>query len=185
MSVTIPTCPTDCTYTLPVVEADICNPDVDFGQIDTIYLAARNAADFTDWTSQTEWNTRLSNNGSGADDIRYLFGIGDKPEPEQAEFDISKDRTIYGKKTHTINFKIEETSLVNYTFMRNLECNGVYKMWYQSSKWLYGGSDGVEDVSIKVSEIIPESNEEFKYINMAVTWKYQFSPEKTELNPIE
>lgn len=185
MSIVNPTCPTDCNYTLPEVEADICNPDVDFGQVDTIYLAARNASDLTDWTSQAEWNTRLSNNGSGADDIRFLYGKGDKPADEQAEFEISRERMIYGKKTFTINFGVEETSSVNYTFMRNLECNGNYKMWFQSGKWLYGGNTGIENVSIKVSEVIPESQDEFKVIQMTITWKYQFSPEKTELNPVE
>ncbi len=127
MSIVNPTCPSDCTYTLQIVDADICNPDLAFGQINTIYLAARNATDFTDWTDQTEWDARLSNTGSDAEDIRYLFGIGEKPAAESAEYKISKGRTIYGKRTHTITFEVEDTGVNNYNFIRYLQCNGFYK----------------------------------------------------------
>jgi hypothetical protein len=81
---------------------------------------------------------------------------------------------------------MDDTGTINYnTFMRQLECHGTYKIWYQSGKWLYGGNAGIDDVTIKANEIIAESNDEIKVIQLTFMWKSKFSPEKTELNPIE
>ena len=59
MSLPIITCPTDCTYDVPVISMDECNPFVDFDEVDHIYLTGIDQ-ELADWTDLAEWTTRLS-----------------------------------------------------------------------------------------------------------------------------
>ena len=45
---------------LPPVKADICAPDLNFGEVDKIYLGNQGNP-FLDWTDLAEWTARLDN----------------------------------------------------------------------------------------------------------------------------
>jgi hypothetical protein len=182
MSVVIPTCPTDCTSVLPDVDFDYCAPDFNMGQISEIYIGNIDQG-FTDWTSLAEWNSRISEDSSDVDALRRLYVIGDKPEPESNDIDMSKDRIVVGNKKHTLNFRIDETGATNYEFLRTLECGTKYNVWFVAGKYVYGGNDGIE-ANLKLNDIIPEDNQELNTFNGTVVWEAKFHPERTD-NPMD
>ena len=165
------------TVELPVVEADFCGPDIDFGEVDRIYIG-NPGNPFTDWTSLTEWNARLDNAATGdATKIRFLNIIGDKPEPEKGEIKFSQDRTAYTTPKHVLNFKVDETGPNNYGLVQFFEDNNQTALiWFGSGKYLYGGNSGIS-ANLKLSEIIPESSEELKYIQGVANWEAK-SPDR-------
>lgn len=181
MSTIIPTCPTDCSSLLPVLSFDLCAPDIDYGQIRKIYLTTVAAGGLTDWTDLSEWNSRLSNSTTNADDIRYLHVIGNKDVPEYQEIDISLGRKVYSPKIHKVMFRVDETGEDNYEFMRSaVECNGTYLMWYASGeKYLYGGDSGIE-VNLKLDLVIPEDSKALTYFQGEATWESKFHPERID-----
>lgn len=138
-------CGEDCDFNLPATSFAECNPEVNKSQIAKIYLAKAGAADFTDVTDITEWNTRLTETGIAADDIRPITVIGDKPLPEKTEKEISGGRTVVTDKKHTINFDIDETNATNHDFMRGAsKCVKSVKFWYETiGGKLYGGNTGI------------------------------------------
>ena len=84
----LPTCPDDCSG-LPAVDFDICAPELHYGEVAKVYLAAADADDFTNVEDLAEWTTRLDDSATATgDEIRTLTVIGELPEPEQTELTI-------------------------------------------------------------------------------------------------
>ncbi len=168
---------------LPVAAASFCDPDINYGQVGRVYFST---TEMTDWESLVEWTARLDNDTDIplTDYTRYFNVIGDKPAPEKPETKISRGRTVFGTKTHTLNFAIDETGEDNYAFMQFLEENagaGI-RMWFEAGKYLYGGNSGI-CCSISIDEIIPEAETEItKFIGVA-KWYSITSPERI-LNPM-
>lgn len=167
------TCSDDCTDAIPAVEFDVCNPEVNFGEIDAIFIG--NVGNpLTDETSAVEWNGRLA----ATDDTKIveLHVVGDKPAPEKSEVVISRNITVTGQKTHTVNFKISQTNKVNYEFMRSFECARKVLIWYRTSGGLlYGGPSGIE-ASIQMDEIIPEDRKALIVFQGTAKWDSKFHP---------
>lgn len=177
MSILIPTCPTDCTTLLPEMQFNYCAPTIIYGEIDRLFIALATADPFIDVESDVEWTARLSNTSNDANAIRYMDVIASKPAPEYTEIDISLDRKISPYKSHTIEFKVDDITELNYEFMRQLECGGTFKFWYKTSDGkLFGGTDGI-DVQIKADLVIPDTNEQISNIEGTVSWRAKFSPE--------
>ena len=61
MSINNPTCQDGCQVRPPAFSFNDCDPDVNYGQIDRIYIASLGANDFIDWTALAEWTARLDN----------------------------------------------------------------------------------------------------------------------------
>mgnify|MGYP001212048190 FL=1 len=178
MSVLIlPTCPTGCDTGLPAVDFDICAPELHFGEIEKIYIAAGDADDFTNVEDLTEWTDRLSETEFvTGNEIRELTVIGDLPEPEQTEQTISGDRTVVGFKQFTLNFSIDETNDVNYNFLLTLECNIAFKFWYETADgMLYGGNEGIT-ATLRVNQVIPRDRNEYVTFVGTAKWKSRTSP---------
>ena len=157
---------------LPAVEADFCNPDINFGQIDRIFFN-NEGNPMLDWTDVMEWNTRLDNTTlADATKIRWLHVIGDKPAPEKTTLDFSQGRQINTEKTHTVNVIVDETGPLNYALVQWLEDNASQnvRMWYSAGKYLYGGNEGIS-VKLELDDIIPQSDEELNTFNGTATWK--------------
>lgn len=176
----LPTCPTDCTGVLDEVSFSECAPEVHFGEIAMLYLWVDSAtppfANQTEYDSAAQWVLHLDNSGVAIDDIRFLTVIGDMPEPEQTETPISGDRTVVGYKKFTVNFEIDETNETNYTFLLSSECNGKYKMNFETADGIiYGGWAGL-DVSIKINQIIPKERTGVVKIVGKATWTSKNSP---------
>jgi len=176
MSRVDPTCPTDCLTVLPEVDFNLCTPDVNFGQIEYLFIRNIGSGGLADWSDLSEWNTYISNTSSSADAIRRLTVIGSKPAPEKPVVDLSLQRKYYLPKKHLLNIRLDETNLTNYDWLRQLECGGQYLIWWTAQKYMYGGDDGIE-ATLNFDLIIPESTEELMVFEGTAEWEYQFHPE--------
>lgn len=169
---------------LPAAEADFCAPEIDWGQVEYLYLGNDGEAAFSDWTTVTEWNTRLDNaDVADSSKIRTLHVIGDKPATEKNKIDFSLGRSVYTDPKHTLNARTEEVGDLNYALVQFYEENQgqTVRIWWSDGKYLYGGNEGVQ-ANITMEYIVPESKEELKYIQVTVTWE-GLSPART-VNPI-
>ena len=175
------TCPTGCQNDVPVVSFDECNPEVDFSEVDKIYLCAINNP-LADWTDAAGWATRLSDSGTDPEDIRELWVSGELPEPERTETEIDNERDVWSPMKFTLTAVIFETNLTNYDFIRQLQCGGEYLMWYSAGENMYGGTTGIE-VNIKADHLITKGSKEANTIQIVVTWDAKHSPERIT-NPL-
>jgi len=183
MSVNNPTCPTGCDSFLAAVDFNYCDPDVQFGEIDHIYLKARDGSDLLDWENLAIWNARLALNPLVDNDaIIDLVVIADLPPAETEEIEISLGRKIQSPSSFTINFEIDDVSDLNYELMRWLECNLIVDMWYSANQVLFGGNPGIE-VSFAAKYQIERGQKSLQKIVGTVKWESQFSPPRTT-NPM-
>lgn len=178
MSVNNPTCPQDCSSTLPAASFDVCAPETHFGQVKKVYIG-NDGNPFADWTNPAEWAARIDNASSAADAIRELTVIGSLPRAESSEKKISGGRTVKGKKTRTLSIKIDETNATNYELLRTLECGLSYRVWYATDDHIYGGNDGIL-MTLNVDEVIPENEEDYILFEGEGKWFSQFAPERTD-----
>ena len=175
-----PPCPTGCAGSVTPVEFDNCAPEFHWGEVAKVYLGPTTIAAF-DVTSLVAWSANLSD--TVADKIRTLITLGDLPEAESTETPASGDRIAYGFKKFSLNFQIDETNDANYMFHQMLECNGQYKLWFESSDGvLFGGNDGLL-VSIKSNYIVPAERSAMQIIKAVATWKSLHSPARS-LSPM-
>ena len=128
-----PLCPTDCTGLLPKVKSSKCAPVILLSEITRIFVTKYDAAPFDDWTDGSEWVDRLSEDGTQANVIRPLPVIGDKPAAAPVTKDISNGRKYTVGKDHTLNVKVDDVSDENYEFMRNTECGGQFRIWFETA----------------------------------------------------
>jgi len=175
------TCPTGCQNDVPVISMDECNPIVDFSEVDKVYLTALNNP-LADWTDAAEWATRIDNTGVLASDIRELWVSGELPEPERAITEIDNERDVWSPMKFTMPLEVFETNLINYDFMRILQCGGLFLGWFSAGENMYGGTDGIE-VNIKASHIITKGAKELNKIMLEVTWDAKHNPERIT-NPL-
>jgi hypothetical protein len=91
-------------------------------------------------------------------------------------------RKVTGPKKHSINIKVDETGELNYEFLRQLECGGVFLIWYQAGKYLYGGNEGIQ-ATIALDDVIPEGTQELNTFTGTVEWEAKHHPERV-LNPM-
>ena len=184
MSQENPTCPVGCDSFLPAVDFNYCDPDVQFGEIDNIYLMARDGGALLDWESLTEWNARLALDPTAdADAIIAINVIGDQPAPESDEIVISLDRRIQTPKTFTLNIEIDDVSDANYQLMRFFECNTTVRMWYTANNLMFGNNAGIDKVNLKLAYQIERGQKTLQKIVGTVTWENEFSPNRIT-NPL-
>lgn len=182
MSLPIITCPTDCTYEIPVVSMDVCNPYVDFDEIDHVYLTAIDQ-ELADWTDLAEWVARLDDTTTGNPaDIRDLHVSGEMPKPEYTIVKVSLKREVESEKKFTLNAMIDETNTINYDAARQLQCQGRALLWYSAGRFMYGGTNGIE-VNVQANHIITKGNEELNTIELILTWYADHHPERIA-NPL-
>lgn len=178
----IPTCPTDCTAALPVVNFSDCAPDVNLSEIRRIFLAKTIAKDFSDWTEPGEWTNRISQTDVESDDaIRPFTVIADKPAGDANIYEASDGRDITLHKSQTLNFTIDDVSDDNYEFLREgIECGGQFKMWYETQGGkLFGGNTGIR-ASVTADSILGRGRDEVELIEGSITWKAKHSPERAD-----
>ena len=181
MSYPIIECPIGCANDVPAISMDECNPIVDFSEVDRLYLTAINNP-LDDWTDATEWFGRISSTGTDAEDIRELWVSGELPEPERTSTPIDNERDVWSPMKFTMPLEVFETNLVNYDFIRILQCGGLFLGWFSAGENMYGGTDGIE-VNIKASFLITKGAKEVNKIMLEVTWDGKHNPERIE-NPI-
>ena len=183
MSVNNPTCPTGCDSYLAAVDFNYCDPEVHFGEIDHIYLKARDGSDLLDWQSLAVWNARLALDPlTDNDAIIDLVVVADQPPAETEEIEISLGRKIQSPSSFIINFEIDDVSDLNYELMRWLECNLIVDVWYSANDVLFGGNPGIE-ASLSAKYQIERGQKSLQKIVGTVKWESQFSPPRTT-NPM-
>ena len=183
MSVNDPTCPTGCDSFLVDVDFDYCDPDVQFGEIDHVYMMAQTGANLADWTSLTVWNARKAlDPTSDVDAVVDLTVMGDQPLAETEEIEISLGRKIQSPASFLVNFDIDDVSDDNYELMRFMECNVLVKVWYSANEVLFGGNTGIEAV-VSMKYQIERGQKSVQKIIGTVKWENKFSPERTT-NPM-
>lgn len=181
MSLVVPVCGTSCESTVPVVDFDLCSPKIFFGEIEHIYIAAGDAAPFTDFEDLAEWTARVSETSVDPDAIRDFFVVADLPAASADEIIISLGRKVYSPATHTINVDIDEVSDENYEFGRTTSCNQRYKVWFSTESHLFGGNDGI-DATVNLRPVIERGQKSINKLMGTVTWEAQFSPQRGD-NP--
>jgi hypothetical protein len=182
MSLVTIECPTGCEGWLPAVDFDHCDPAVDFGEISQIYVTGQGNF-LSDWTDAAEWATRLDDTTEDNDTlIRTLIVKGDQPPAESTEYEISNCRVYWGEKKFTINFDIDETNITNHDFMRQIECGGLFTIWYAAGDYMYGGTRGI-DVTISLNQNITRGCNEMNLLTGTVKWQAKHHPEKIA-NPL-
>lgn len=179
MSQENPTCPTDCGSFLPEVDFNYCDPNIEFGEIDKVYIMARDGGAFLDWESLSEWTARLALDPlTEINAIVELHVIGDQPVPESDEIIISLDRKIQTPKTFMLNVEIDDVSDANYQLMRFFECNTSVRMWYSANDVLFGNNEGIDGVNIKLGYQIERGQKVLQKIVGTVSWEGEFSPNR-------
>jgi len=183
MSLNNPTCPTGCDSFLVDVDFNYCDPDVQFGEIDHIYLKARDGSDLLDWESLAIWNARFALDPTSDNDaVIDLTVMADSPPAETEEIEISDGRKIHSPSTFVINFDIDDVSDDNYELMRWLECNLVVDMWYSANEVIFGGNPGIE-VTLTAKYQIERGQKSLQKIVGTAKWESKFSPPRTS-NPM-
>jgi len=173
----LPVCPTGCSATLGTTENDECNPETNGAQIGKLYFT-NIGNPLADWTSAVEWNGRLSDSSANADAIRTLHVVASKPVPASDEKEISLGRKVTGKKTHIVNYKVDETNITNHEFLRQNECGGNYLFWYETVEGLlFGGTEGIE-ASMMMDMDIPEALTDLIIFSGKLEWKEKFTEER-------
>lgn len=172
---TVITCPTTCDQPLPETEWSLCNPEVNFGEIDAI-MVTNIGNPLTDETSAAEWATRKALIVSNPARIDEFHVTAEKPAAESAEIKIARDVTVVGQKTHVINGDIQQTSNLNYNAMRQYECAKKILFWYRTAGGkLYGGNVGIEG-SFIINHVIPKSRKELAIFAFSLKWESQYHP---------
>lgn len=180
MSIVNPSCPTGCSSILPVVNFDLCDPNVSFGEIETIYMGAGDAAAFTDWTDLSEWTARIDNLDTvDPDKLREFHVMADLPAATADEIVISKGRKVYSPATHTINVDIDDLTQENYEFARTTSCNVQFRVWFFTKSYMYGGNDGIL-ANVTLRPVIERGQKSINKLSGTITWEAQFSPERAE-----
>lgn len=163
-----------CTTSLGSVRADYCTTGAVFGRIDTIYFT-RVGDGLTDWSDDTEWNTRLDNTtaapSAGDYPIRYFNVIGSLAAPDQSEVEISLNRKVYSDPDFTIPFAVDDVGDLNYAFTQTLITNkgGVYACWWAGGGYMYGGTDGT-DCTMTITPEIPEDRKDLMRLRGTLKW---------------
>jgi hypothetical protein len=173
---TYPTCPVDCDDSIQPVLSNECAPEWHWGEISKLYIGRADSASFANVDIITEWTARLDDSGVAIDDIRTLPGIGELPEPEQTETEMSGDRTWYSPFRFNLLFDVDETNDTNYEFLLAANCNIKIKFWFETHDgMLYGGNDGIE-ATMKVTQPIPKGKRDAVLIKLSLKWDSQFWP---------
>jgi hypothetical protein len=122
---------------------------------------------------------RLSNDSDDVDAIREIHVIGEKPEAEETEVQISLGRTISGPMNHTLPFEVDETNDDNYAWMREYQ-NGSREVLFwaegESGK-IYGGNSGIRG-SLGLKYKIDRATEAVDKIMGSLKWKDKQDPER-------
>lgn len=178
-----PICNENCATDLTEPVFSDCTPVVLYSEIRRIPVARKEAAPFVDVTSKSEWEERIA---LPADDVNRIFlltVIGNKPAATPQSKEISNGRIVVIGKDHVLNYRIDDVSDENYEFMRQLECGGKLRTWYETNgAKMYGGNSGVIMTHI-INDVLDEGADATEVLAGTATWKKKFHPERT-VSPI-
>jgi hypothetical protein len=182
MSLVTPQCPVGCGTMLPIVNFDLCDPTISFGEIERIVIGSGDADCFTDWTDLAEWTARIDNDSlvdTTPSILREFHVIADLPAAAADEVIISMGRKVYSPATHTIAVDIDDLTAENYEFARLTSCNTQYKIWFFTKSFMYGGDCGIL-ANVNLRPVIERGQKSINKLSGTISWEAQFSPERAE-----
>ncbi len=184
MSVNVcPVCPTGCETHLPDLDFNFCSPNIVYGEVTHVFLAAGDAQCFSDWNVLQEWLDRIDNTADGIDYIRYMHVKADLPGGEKETIEISLGRKVKSPVTYTLNIEVDDMSALNYEFMRLSQCNVGFKMWFAAGGYLFGGNCGI-DVMLNLDYTIERGMKSIHKIQGTAIWEASCAPDRI-VNPLE
>jgi len=100
------------------------------------------------------------------------------PEPEITEISTSGDRKAYSSRQYTLNFTIDETNDVNYSWMAMTGCNVNFKFAFETSDGILyvGGADDLLEGTAVFHQIIPRLRTELVTFVGTFKWQSYFAP---------
>lgn len=174
-------------FPLPEFDSEFCPEGVklELSEIKRLFVAEVDPTDETealggpsDWAEEADWLTSLDN--SDPEKVRYLYGIGDKPEPEMQEATIHDNQTVVLSKTHTVNFDILDMNDTNYEAVRKLQKRQRRRVWFETrGGYLYGGDHGIL-CSLQARFVKERGAEAFHRGLVEITWERDCDPERVE-----
>lgn len=195
----LPVCPDGCNVVAPIVNTFGCESEFNYGEVRKLYFSA---VDF-DWqviiddyltnnpgstyedayaAAQAAWCQRVSNSSTDQNAIRELCIRGEKPESTKETIEVCGGIKVYSELTHTLTFNIDDTGTVNYDALRQFECNGIFYVWYEDEKYLYGSAccgQGIK-ATIPLNHIIPISRTELQTFTGTIEWDDKHHPCRIE-----
>jgi hypothetical protein len=169
-------CPIGCDQLKLNPKFDECTPDLKFGEIEEIAVAANDFAGFTDVTDQAEWATHIA-----AGDIEILIVKGTMDEPDTEEYEGTKGKTYYGQPTFTVPFEIHDLTDENWLMMRKTYCNSQHKVWLLTQNYVMGGNEGISEVNFKMWVAIETGRTSLNKIMGQLKFRAEAVPERTDL----
>lgn len=168
-------CATTCDQPLPETSWSLCNPEVNYGEIDAIFVT--NIGQVLDNENDpAEWAQRLALDLDDPERIDEFHVVAEKTAAESTELKISRDITVVGQKSHSITGEIFQTNNINYNAMRQYECAKKVLFWYRTAGGkLYGGAEGIEG-SFIINHVIPKSRKELTFFAFSLKWEAQYHP---------
>lgn len=159
-----------CAGDLPETDFDFCAPKIRLSEIQRVFLALPQAAEFDDWFNPVSWNARLSQDSTDHNAIRALTCIGDKPAPTSTRKVISGGRKKTTSKTHTLFITIDEVSDLNHAFIQKLKNGKKFRMWYESAGGLmFGGGSGII-VTVYGDMVLLRGKDEIITYELQIVW---------------
>lgn len=167
-------------FDLPVTSFDDCNPAVAYSEIERIFLAGPKAAAFSNILDANEWNTRLSQDTVGTDEIRAVIVIGDAPAAANVIKELSNGRKKPIGKDFTVNFTVDDISDENYTFFQTLDGQPKVRLFgyeTQGGKMFHFGNSGIL-VDYQSNFVLNRGRDEIETEVGAITWRRSTRPNR-------
>ena len=153
-----PTCATDCSLnTLAAFGNTDCatEQNIELAEINELYLDEASTTfgvpknPITGWlqdadnsTVLTTWRAAVSNTTNAK--VRLLFGIGEKPEPQETTVTLHKAKIVSLGTKNTLVYTINIIDEATYNALRKLQaCKGTYHGWFATDTKFYGGLNGI------------------------------------------
>lgn len=129
----------------------------------------------TDWTAPADWAAVLDQ--AVAAKIRKLTGVGSLPAPEQEEVQISNRRKAFGLRTYQLTLNIDEFTLKNYAWARELQCGGTKHIWFSTiGGFLFGGENGIKVTVIPPTSPMESGENVYHSIQVVLEWRASYDP---------
>ena len=175
-----------CTSVHPPTRASLCDYDAYFGELSVLFITLVGDG-LTDWTDETEWDTRIDNTtAQAAQDpalIRALFGIGSMGKPEKTKVKFSRRREVFSAPKYTFEFVVDDTGTANWAWARAIPTAGqTFTGWVGTEDRLFGGNAGLQ-LTVSPSPNIPGSSEELITLIIDITFEGSI-PEVTDMPAI-
>lgn len=153
-----PTCATNCAANLLSAfgNTDCANEDnVELAEINELYLDEVSTTlgvpknPITGWAQDTDNAAALSTWRAAADNttaskVRFIYGIGEKPEPQETQVTLHKGKLLSLGTKNSLVFTINIIDSATYNALRKLQaCKGTYHMWFATDSFFYGGLNGI------------------------------------------